>query len=83
MISLLDSIGPAIWRASWQAGALAQSGHVAFARPWGPHVASLALFALGRGPCTLFIRRDSGQSLERIQHCHWTSETITRPIGAA
>ncbi len=67
MITLLDTLGPAIWRASWQAAALALPGRAAPALLPGTPVAMLAFSTVGRRPGSVAVRGNSRQSLERVQ----------------
>ena len=67
MITLLDTVGPAVLRASWQAAVLALVVMLSGAVAWGTHVATVALSALECRRRPAAVRGDSSQSLERVQ----------------
>ena len=67
MITLLDTLGPAIWRASWQAAALALLVVLLLRSLWGTPVAAVAVSTVGCRPGAVAVRGGSSQSLERVQ----------------
>ena len=67
MITFLDAIGPAVWRASWQAAALAIVVMLLGAPSRGTHLAALALSALERCRHPDADRGCSRKPLERVQ----------------
>ncbi|MEX2142623.1 MAG: hypothetical protein WD894_25440 [Pirellulales bacterium] len=66
MITLLDSIGPAIWRASWQAAALALLV-LLLLRCLGERLSPRWRFWLGGRGGAAAGRDDARQPLERVQ----------------
>ena len=67
MITVLDTLGPAIWRASWQAAALAVLV-VLLLRCFGERLSPRWRFLMWGVVLTrLLLRGDSRQPLERVQ----------------
>ncbi len=66
MIALLDTVGPAVLRASWQAAVLAVAGHLLVRSLGRTHFATLALSSLERRHCPAAFCGDSSESVERV-----------------
>ena len=66
MITLVDTTGPAVWRASWQAAVLAVRGRADLAVVRRTHFAALALSLLEHRRHPSLTGGDAGESLERV-----------------